>query len=192
MRRPDQNVYILLNGKSYRFDAVVKVDHQHTMDVADDAKDVEKKEHVNYAVKKPSQLVIEALVSDSVTASNEPLTSGNQTRSVAAYENLYKMQQRRQLLTVYTTKHVYTNMLIDTLAVVEDSDNQNALAVTISFTEIIVKEKPKKKGGSRKPEVTSEDGETAPLESILSSMYGNKFLKKGPTKKGPKETMMPW
>lgn len=138
MKRPTQKVHIIYGGKHYAFDAVVKIDHQHQLEIADDAKDMEEKQHVRYAALKPSMITMEVSVSDTVSAEGEPLTVGASTRSASAYKNLYAIQRSREYLTVVTKMHTFTRMMIESFTVIEDMDFQEEMRGTIVFKEMIV------------------------------------------------------
>ena len=72
MNRPIQMVHIMEGGTAYSFDCVIKSEHSHTMDVLEDIKEAKNKIHTNYAVIKPSTLMLEVSVNDTVTVSGEP------------------------------------------------------------------------------------------------------------------------
>ncbi len=138
MKRPVQRVHIIYGGKHYAFDAVVKLDHQHQLEIADDAKDMEEKQHVRYAALKPSMVTMEVSVSDTVSAEGEPLSAGASTRSASAYKNLYAIQRSREYLTIVTRMHTFTRMMIESFTVIEDMDYQSEMRGTIVFKEMIV------------------------------------------------------
>lgn len=162
MNRPIQMVHVMEGGTAYSFDCVIKSEHSHTMDVLEDIKEAKNKIHTNYAVIKPSTLMLEVSVNDTVTVSGEPLTSGGNSRSESAYDNLYKMMYRRNFVTVITRMHTFSNMLLSDFVVTEDPDHQFEMYANVSFKEMIISAPTKKKGKTQeKKELTPEEAQSA-------------------------------
>lgn len=147
MRRPEQTVFIVENGVAYSFDAVVKVENQTSLKIAEQASDVQGKQNVvNYAVIQPQKVQMEVSVSDTV-AGNDPLTEGNGVRSVIAYKKLIEIQERRNFLTVITPFYTFSKMMIESISLEISEDTQNEMRAQISFKQMLVvpkKESPKK------------------------------------------------
>lgn len=181
MKRPTQKVFIIYGGKHYAFDAVVKSDHQHQLEIAEDHKDMEEKQHVRYAIIKPSMLTMEVSVSDTVTAAGEPLSSGAKTRSEAAYKNLYQIQRARSPFSIVTRMFTFTDMMIETLAVTEDAEIQDEMRATITFKQMIVvppppppaaPPAPTKSRSKPPPKNTVDTPQGGGLSSVLSNILG--------------------
>ena len=165
MKRPTQSVFIREEGKTYAFDAVVKVETQTSLKIAEQASDVSNKSHVNYAITQPNQIQLEVAVSDTVTVSNEPLTKGSGKRSLLAHQCLIAMQRRRNLLTVITPSYTFTKMLIESITQEASDDYQDGeFHASIVFKEMTVVPKKKKKTAKKK-EVNKNNGAPAVNES---------------------------
>lgn len=176
MKRPTQSVFIVENDTAYAFDAVIKSEATTSNKVAEDAKDVSGKAHVNYAMKSPTTIQMEVSVSDTVSVSDEPLTKGADIRSITAYRTINAMCERRNLLTVITPKYTYSKMIIESVSLVESTEYQNEAHMNITFKEMIV-EKKKTSGGNTqtKTEKPAEEETTQPpsvLQSLLSWFTG--------------------
>lgn len=168
MNRPTQNIHIIENGVTYSFDAVLKVEAQSTLKVADEAGDVNGKTHVNYAIKQPVKVQMEISVSDTVTVNNEPLTKGSGSRSVLAYRCLMDMQDRRNFLTIITPLYTFTKMLIEGMTS-ENSDDYNdgELHATIVFKEMTIQKKKEDNSKSVKPAESSNSVDVSVLAQGL-------------------------
>lgn len=141
MKRPTQHVFIIEEGTTYAFDAVIKLEAESSNKVAEELADVEGKTNVNYAILQPDTVQMEVSVSDTVTVSGEPLTSGSGLRSQKAFETMKAMVKRRNLLTVITPKSTYDRMLIENLLLEENEDYQNEAHMVVSFKEMIIQKK---------------------------------------------------
>lgn len=165
MNRPEQTVHIMDGDTVYSFDVVIQAEHKHTMDVLEDEKSANGKEHVQYAVRKPSTLTLEVSVLDTVSVMDEPLTNGATSRSESAYANLYNLMQKRSLLTVVTRMHTFAKMLISDLVVTEDPEHQFEMYANVGFKEMTVV--PKKK---KRPPPDDDDEDVKPEEEEESTM----------------------
>lgn len=177
MNRPIQTVHIMEGGTAYSFDCVIKAEHAHTMDVLEDIKEAKNKIHTNYAVIKPSTLMLEVSVNDTVTVSGEPLTSGGNSRSESAYDSLYKMMQRRNYVTVITRMHTFSNMLLSDFVVTEDPDHQFEMYANVGFKEMIISASKKKKGKTQeKKELTPEEAQSVLYAAVGGVVTGYRDL----------------
>lgn len=167
MNRPTQSVHIIENNVTYTFDAVIKSEHTHTMDILDDAKSASGKEHIRYAVEKPSTISLEVSVLDTVVIDNEPLSRGGDSRSASAYDTLYQMLKRRNYLTVITRMHTFTKMMMSDFVVTEDPDHQFEMYANIALKEMIVPD-PKKK----KTVIDDKSGEVEDSGSVAFGWLG--------------------
>ena len=171
MKRPTQHVFIIENGTTYAFDAVLKLEMESSNKIAEEEADVNGKTHTNYAIRQPDTVKMEVSVSDTVTVSGEPLTEGTGERSKKAYETIKAMKERRNLLTVITPKCSYSKMMIETLLLEENEDYQNEAHMTIAFKEMIVAQKKKntnnKKDQDKKPP-TEETQQPSVLNTLVS------------------------
>ena len=171
MNRPEQRVFIVENNKRYAFDAVIKVDMETTLKVAEEEADVKKKSHVNYAIKQPDKVEMEVSVSDTVTVNGEPLTEGSGSRAMLAYKCLRAMQTRRNLLTVITPLDSYSNMMIETLTCELAEEYQNEMHAQLSFKQMTVSKKSTKKK-SNSGNKTKKPPETPQDTSVVSWFTG--------------------
>lgn len=168
MKRPEQRVFIVENNVRYAFDAVIKVDMETSLKVAEEEGDVKKKAHVNYAIKQPDKIEMEVSISDTVTVNGEPLTNGSGSRAILAYKCLRAMQERRNLLTVITPMDAFSNMLIETFTCEMSEDYQNEMHAQIAFKQMTVTKKQEKKKPTQKPE--DKPPETTQDTSVLSTV----------------------
>lgn len=173
MKRPTQHVFVVENGTTYAFDAVIKLEASASNKIAEEEADVNGKTHTNYAILQPETVQMEVSVSDTVTASEEPLTKGTGARSQQAFETMRAMRKRRNLLTVITPKSTYSKMLIETLVMEENADYQNEAHMTITFKEMIVapKKKTNKTNNDQKNEEKPPESETQ-KPAILFDLAG--------------------
>ena len=173
MNRPLQRIFIVEKNTRYAFDAVIKVDLQTTLKVAEEESDVKKKSHVNYAIKQPDKVEMEVSVSDTVTVNGEPLTAGSGDRSALAYKCLRAMQTRRNLLTVITPFESFSNMMIETLTCELAEDYQNEMHAQIAFKQMTIsKATKKKKSSSSSNKKGDKSGETTENNSVIT-VVGN-------------------
>lgn len=173
MKRPTQTVFIIENGTTYAFDAVLKLEAQSSNKIAEEEADVKGKTHTNYAIQQPDTVEMEVSVSDTVTASGEPLTKGSGARSKKAYERLKAMKERRNFLTVITPKYSYPKMLIETLLLEENEDFQNEAHMTITFKEMIVAAKKKTNNNNKNNNKQDENPPTEETQqpSMMFDLY---------------------
>jgi hypothetical protein len=64
--------------------------------------------------------------------------AGNNNLIKTLFAKLYTIKAQRTLVSVYTGKRVYRNMLIHTLSERTTTDTENALIVTVGFSEILI------------------------------------------------------
>lgn len=141
MNRPTQRIFIVENKVSYAFDAVIKLDMETSLKIAEEEKDVKNGNPVNYAITQPDKITMEISVSDTVTANGEPLTEGSGSRAMLAYKCLREMQKRRNLLTVITPFSNFTGMMIETFTCEMAEEYQNEMHGQITFKQMTVKKK---------------------------------------------------
>ena len=160
MNRPEQRIFIVENNVRYAFDAVIKVDLVTSLKIAEQESDVKKKKHVNYAIKQPDKVEMEVSISDTVTVNGEPLTAGEGSRAMLAYQCLRAMQTRRNLLTVITPFASYSKMMIETFSVEMSEDYQNEMHGQLTFKQMTVSTSKSKKKSSSKKDPGNKDGDT--------------------------------
>lgn len=166
MKRPEQRIFIVENNTRYAFDAVIKMDLQTTLKVAEEEGDVKKGDPVNYAITQPDKIEMEVSVSNTVTVNGEPLTNGTGDRAMLAYKCLRAMQKRRNLLTVITPFDTFTNMMIETFSCELSEDYQEEMHAQIAFKQMTIS--PKKKTSS--PKKDDKPPEETKDQSVLSGM----------------------
>lgn len=150
MKRPTQRIFIVEENTRYAFDAVIKLDMETSLKVAEEEGDVKKGDPVNYAITQPDKLEMEVSISDTVTVNGEPLTQGSGSRAMLAYKCLRAMQKRRNLLTVITPFDNFTNMMIETLTVEMAEEYQNEMHGQLAFKQMTISPKKKKSSGNNK------------------------------------------
>lgn len=173
MNRPTQTVHIIVGGTTYTFDSVIKAEHTHTMEMLEDSEELPKYAHVNYAVRKPSTIMLEVSVSDTVNITNEPLTRGASTRSASAYATLLRLQRERGITTVVTRMNTFTNMVMSDFVVSEDPDHQNEMYANVGFSEAYLQEKPQKEVKKKKDDKSDKPGaEDTNKDSVVKGWFG--------------------
>lgn len=171
MNRPTQTIHIMDGRTRYTFDAVIKAEHTHTMDILEDRKDAKGKSHVRYAVRKPSTLSLEVSVTDTVVIWGDVLSRGANSRSESAYQNFYKLMQKRNYLKVITRMYTFEKMMISDFVVTEDPEHQNEMYASIGLKEMVASAAPKKTSNT-KPE-TDETTDTPRIDpSVLFEWMG--------------------
>lgn len=108
-------------------------------------------EITDHAVVLPKEVVIDAHVSDTplgiaavgqiidnVTGLFGSSTSENVTRSVAAYNDIIKLQESADPLEIQTGLKLYTNMGITNVTVVRDIKTSRAVRMLISLKELLI------------------------------------------------------
>jgi len=103
----------------------------------------------DHAIIEPKRLNIRAIVSDSplgsaafaqivdtITGLFGTSTSGNLTRSNAAYNALIQLQEAREPIQVQTKLKLYENMLITSINTTQDKDTSRIVSLDISLEEI--------------------------------------------------------
>jgi len=111
----------------------VVVEETHTDDLEITEHPVEQGASVtDHAYLKPAALTIRAGVSDSGGAGT------GDRRCVEYYQKLRELQGKREPFDVVTGKRSYTNMLIKSLTVVTDHENENVLSFTAELRELIL------------------------------------------------------
>lgn len=163
--RPTQRIFIVEENTRYAFDAVIKLDMETSLKVAEEEGDVKKGDPVNYAITQPDKLEMEVSISDTVTVNGEPLTEGSGSRAMLAYKCLRAMQKRRNLLTVITPFDNFTNMMIETFTCEMAEEYQNEMHAQIAFKQMTVQAKAKKKSST--PPKNDKDPETKSDLSVL-------------------------
>jgi len=115
------------------FDAVLKTDHMSTTTITEHP--VESGANVgDHSYMEADELSLEVGVSDSTYA---PGSFGTGQRSVTAYNELLKLQRRREPFTVVTRLKVYRNMAITSISAPEDFTTANTLKAFIMLREVI-------------------------------------------------------
>lgn len=82
----------------------------------------------DHAYKEPTELSMRIQFKDNGVALDE------------LYKSLLDLQASRELVTVYTGKRVFNNMLISSLGNTTDKATENVLAINMTFNEILIVE----------------------------------------------------
>lgn len=114
-------------------DAVIEEEHQDDLVITDHP--VEAASYISdHAYNMPSMLTLVY-----VWASGSKQNSSQDANFLAAiYQQLLSTQAARTLLTVYTGKRQYSNMIIQSLSVLTNRDNENILSVRITLREVLI------------------------------------------------------
>lgn len=126
--------------------ADVTVEEQHDDELAITQHPVEKTADItDHAYNLPSRLAVKVGWSPAGAANpgvpfGDSSGLGDPVPLQTIYEQLLDLQKSRELLTVYTGKRIYDNMLIRAISVVTDQDSENALFVAMQLQEVILVE----------------------------------------------------
>ena len=110
-------------------------------------------EITDHSIVEPKKITIVAEVSDTplgtaafgelidpVTSLFGTSTSGNNTRSSAAYNSLILLQEQREPIEVQTRLKLYTNMIITNISTSQDKNSSRMVGMVIALEEIIIVE----------------------------------------------------
>lgn len=119
---------------NYVFDAVFRLTHQRSL---------QKTQHpvltgadiTDHAYVKPSRLVLEIGMSDSMASYSDGIWIGASTKSISAWQVIKNLQINRTLLTVTTRLDTYFNMLIVDATAPDDNRTLHALKAHITLEE---------------------------------------------------------
>lgn len=116
----------------------------------------------DHAFKNPARLVIRVGYSNS-----SPQAGGNSAYVNEQYDKFLAFQVARDLLTVYTARRTYKNMLITGLGLTTDVNTENSLLLTVSLQEIIL-------ATTQTVQVPSNDVQTMPQKTATPVKTGTK------------------
>jgi hypothetical protein len=132
----------------------ISEDHSDELEITDQP--VEQGAAISdHAFKRPSELTIEAMwsnspssqgflgsLSDAATGTiggvTSILTGNSQDQARDIYDKLLALQASRERFDVFTGKRVYKNMLISSLRVKTDKETENVLRVTCRMREVLI------------------------------------------------------
>lgn len=89
----------------------------------------------DHAFKKPAELTLRLGWSNANAEA-----AGNSNYVAEIYDQLLKLQEKREPVSVVTGKRLYKNMLITGLTVTTDKDTEQVLLVTVTCREVIIVE----------------------------------------------------
>lgn len=114
------------------FDIVVEESHEDGLTITEHA--VENGASISdHAVEKPKRVTIRGAVSDVGTA-----TDGNDRRSTTFYEQVRTLQAKREPFEIVTGRRTYSNMLIETVSVVDDASSDGGVTVSCECREVVI------------------------------------------------------
>jgi hypothetical protein len=123
---------------NYVFDAVIVAGHEQIL---------RKTEHPvqtgaslsDHAFLEPPRLMLDVLMTDVVDSYYNPSTwTGDQSKSVSAYQTMLALQQSRIPVTVTTRLRVYENMLITDLSPTETVKTIQGLRMRVVFSQVFM------------------------------------------------------
>lgn len=139
---------------SFSAQVTISEDHVDEMEITDQP--VEQGAAISdHAFKRPSEVTIEAIWSNSPTGQGflssvagsvsgtiggvqSILTGNSQDQIRDIYDKLLALQASRELSDVFTGKRVYKNMLISSMRVKTDKQNENILRVICHLREVLI------------------------------------------------------
>lgn len=150
-----QSVLIKPKRSIGAFTAQVTISERHTDELEIVNHPVEMGAQISdHVFKRPPEVVIECAWSDSPSVSGlvggiiaavegtvagvQSILTGNSPDQVRdIYDRLVKLQESFELITVYTGKRVYFNMLIRSMMVETDKDTEHVLRVTATLRQVL-------------------------------------------------------
>ena len=173
--------YIKTSIGGYFFDAIFRTTHSTQMKIT--SHPVQGGANVSdHCYLEPVSLSIELGMSDA----NLPIISeqfkDSDSRALAAFNALRKMQQDRLLITIVTRFATYENMLIERLVIPDDLKSANGMRASLSLKQVIVVDVPEVVNVSARNQTTGSvaSGQVAtvtPKETLASkietAMEGN-------------------
>lgn len=136
-------VYSMQTGVSgqsdqiYVFDAVLVASHNQTLSITEHPVQTGSNISDN-AVLRPTIIELEIGMSDAMDSFSSGMWSGNASKSVAAYQQLLKLQKQRVFLSLATRLNSYTNLMIENISASETSKTFAGLRCRITFRQIFV------------------------------------------------------
>lgn len=114
------------------FDIVVEESHEDSLTITEHP--VESGASVSdHAVEKPRRVTIRGAVSDVGTA-----TDGNDRRSTSFYEQVRTLQSSKEPFEIVTGRRTYSNMLLETVSVVDDAASDGSAVISCECREVII------------------------------------------------------
>lgn len=182
MAREKQSVYIQDGGDTYRFDGVIKIDHQSSLKIEDDPADAKGDKYTNNAAVEPDRVTMDIVMSDAI-GERDAFTSGDESRTVSAYQKLKELQRGRTLVVLTTRLDTYTDMLIEAINANEDEEHTYGMVATVVFKHRLTPPAPAKKGNRGG---ATDNGDTGAVEtkdeSLLYQGLGKKEASRGGAK----------
>lgn len=173
------------SGQKYFFDAVLKTEHNlrrtitsHPVQIGANITD--------HSFQQPVRLSLEIGVSDSMDCySKEDDWTGSVTingyscRSINAYQELRRIMNSGNPMTVHTRIETYDNMIIESITVPEDFKTKYELRASILFQEIITVEASRTKTSTKEwTTLQTNGGGKNPIAVPSVRSVPNKILKK--------------
>jgi hypothetical protein len=149
----EQLVLVRTNINGWFFDAVLRTDHTSKLKITEHP--VQSGAAISdHAYPEPAELLMEIGITDAARSLIAGQYLEYDSRSVAAYDVLRRLQREIVPLQVVTRLQLYQNMLIESLSVSDDYTTKNALKATIQMREIPVVTVSTVALQSRAPQVT--------------------------------------
>lgn len=170
--------YFDIGNEKLIFDAIFSTDYLHSLSITDHP--VQTGANISdHAYEEASVLTFEIGMSDVMTSiSSESFGEG--TRSITAYKKIRELQSQRVPITVVTKFGTYTNMMVETLAVPDDSTTMTALKATVVLKQIFVvnvstvkiSERPQKSNSTNEGEQKAIKADQSILHLLVNGKRG--------------------
>lgn len=119
------------------FDIVVREAHEDALVITEHP--IEAGAPVSdHAYAKPATVSITGGVSDAGSSLDLSSSSSGDSRPVTFYEELLKLQAKREPFEIVTGKRSYKNMMLETISVTTEANTGTALTVTADCREVII------------------------------------------------------
>jgi hypothetical protein len=135
----------------------------------------------DHAFKHPPEVVVQMGFSNSgypgldignIFKPQSALNGADVSQANNVYKNLLDLQEKRILVSLFTGKRSYTNMLIKGIAETTDYKTENSLIITVSFQNVIIVQ-------TESVQLSKETQKT-PAETTSTKNVGSKQLRAAP------------
>lgn len=170
-------IYDAAAGAYLFLDGEIQIEHNFILEISDKASSQEKDAEVNNAKIKPDEIKIEGVISNVMNRSGT-LTSQYSDRVASATQYLYNLQKSRTLCQVITNLITYNDMLIKSVAVVQDeSTGADSANFSIVMHQRIQTKKTKNTGNSNNTSTTVDTDSQSSLIYKVGEWLNNNIRK---------------
>lgn len=173
-----QLVYVKTNIAGYFFDAIMQTNYSRSLTITQHP--VQTGAAISdHAYVNPVELTMQIQMSDVAKSIIPGQFTQGESRSLTAFQVLSKLQEQRIPMQVMSRLGLFSNMLIETIAVPDDYTTLYGLKATVTMCEVFVATVQTVKISAR-PQVTDSTNRgsaepVAPNKSILKSLEGLLF-----------------